>query len=264
MLFLETARIRNVVDFLSLKKTEASPLIAIYQDWRRHCDLPTLKGYCLARHLLGLCCRFEAALTSVPHADAHTRKWMGSVLVTLTGGSKDFIITECQLDNVHEFLNERTKSWSDRLVAWRERNNLPPLRGSGKVAMVSGWKTSLKEALDVEKGTGRVLTEAEMLVAPPPDPNAPVELPKKKSTRKGAKTAKVAKFKDVREALDSEDLLASVLKEDTVAFLRSVGIRTPEQLMEADKQSSQALINKIVAFRKETTNAPAQVANCVR
>lgn len=274
--FLESVRVYTLLDFFSLKKTEASPLIAYYKDWRKHCLLPPLKGYCLARHLIGMSIRLEKAVRSLPPADAETRKWMSTVLVILTGSSKEFIIDECRVFDVEYFLNERTKEWSDRLVQWRIEQKQPPLKGSGKVAMVSGWKTSLKDSLDVEKGHGRVLTEAELLKAPPrgadeEEPESEVEESEQKleiAMTPVKKPEKVSPeqvvYNSGKAALRSEDFLLSVLRAENVRFLNSIGIRNAEQLIECDKQPKSLAIAALVKYRTDATAIQAQPATCVR
>jgi hypothetical protein len=278
-LFLETVRITTMLGFFSLKKTEASPLIQYYRDWRTHCDLPPMKGYCLARHLLGMSNRVEKAVRSMPPADYETRNWMKEVLVVLTGSSKDFIVDECHVVDAEYFLNERTKEWSDRLVKWRKQNNLPPLKGSGKVAMVSGWKTMLKEALDVERGTGRVLTEAELLKIPSPGPEEEVgevgeiepvvpkievKEKKKKAVKKQSKPPTPVTYESGHSALQSEEFLASILRPENIKFLQSQGITNAEQLIACEKQQSSPIIIELVAFRTEVTGMQAQAPTCVR
>lgn len=268
--FLQSVRVKTLLEFFSVKKTEASPLIAYYRDWRKHCRLPPIKGYCLSRHLLGICIRLEKAVKSIPPTDAKTRKWMSSVLVTLTGSAKDFIIDACDVSDVDSFLSERTKEWADRLVSWRGQNNLPPLKGSGKVAMVSGWKTSLKDSLDIERGEGRILSEAELLSTPPRDPednNAdvakPAQIPEIK--KKGPKKQfRAPTYTSGQSALHSEEFLISVLRTDNVRFLNSINIRNAEQLIECDKQPNSAAIVALVKFRTEATSVKAQPATCVR
>jgi hypothetical protein len=275
-LFLETVRITTLMGFFSLKKTEASPLIQCYRDWRTHCELPSMKGYCLARHLLGMSNRVEKAVRSMPPADYETRNWMKEVLVVLTGSSKEFIVDECHVVDVEYFLNERTKEWSDRLVIWREQNNLPPLKGSGKVAMVSGWKTMLKEALDVERGTGRVLTEAELLQIPPPGPEEEVlevqsvvpkievKEKKKKAVKKPSKPPTPVTYESGHSALQSEEFLASILRPENIKFLQSTGITNAEHLIACEKQQTSPIIVELMAFRTDATGMQAQAPTCVR
>lgn len=273
--FLQTIRVTTVYDFFALKKTEASPLLGYYSDWRKHCELPLAKGYALARHLLGMNMRLEKAVRSMPPADQFARDWMSTVLCILTGSSKEFIIDDLNMIDVDYFLNERTKEWSDRLVLWRETNNLPILKGSGKVAMVSGWKTSLKEALDVEKGKGRVLSEVELLKLPPGSKEDEAvqiveivpekEKKKKKTPKKQPKPAPVPiTYKSGQAALRSKTFFASALRPENIKFLSSAGIETAEQLIECDKQQSSTVVQELMKFRSKITGVDAQSATCVR
>jgi hypothetical protein len=263
--FLETIHVKTLFGYLCLKKTESSSLIPEYRAWRSHCGLVVLKDYPLARHLSGITTRIETAMDSIPPVDALTKKWMGTVLSMLTGSSKDFIITECQVSDPEFFVSERTKEWSDRLVAWRDRNKMPVLKGSGKVAMISGWKTAIKESLDAERGDGRVLSEEELSKDTPVDANESVE-PKvrKKLARKPGKEFKAALYQDAEVALRSPEFLASVMKSDNTSFLRSVGITTAEQLIDVEKQIDSDITLSLVKFRTDQTKVPAHASTCVR
>ena len=263
--FLETVRIRSLYSYFSLKKTESSSLIPEYRAWRSHCGLLSLRGFPLARHLAGINTRIEIALSSMPPVDAETQKWMGTVLVILTGCAKDFIVSECKINDAEIFVNGRTKEWSDRLVAWRAIHKMPLLKGSGKVAMISGWKTSLKESLDAEKGDGRVLTEEELMKDPPGDPTEILQ-PKIKVqlSRKAGKEFKAALYRDAEVALRSPDFLMSVLKSDNAVFLSSVGISTAEQLIDVEKQIDSDITLSLVKFRSEDKDVPANANTCVR
>ena len=263
--FLKTVRVQSLYRYLSLKKTESSSLIPEYRAWRSHCGLVSLRGFPLARHLAGIHTRIETALSSIPPVNAEARKWMGTVLVILTGSAKDFVVSECKINDAEIFVNGRTKEWSDRLVAWRALHKMPALKGSGKVAMISGWKTSLKESLDAEKGDGRVLTEEELMKDPPGDPTE-ILMPKIKLqlSRKAGKEFKAALYRDAEVALRSPEFLMSVLKSDNATFLSSVGITTAEQLIDVEKQIDSNITMSLVKFRSQETDVPANANTCVR
>ena len=264
--FLETINVKTLYGYLCLKKTESSSLIPEYRAWRSHCGLVVLKDYPLARHLAGITLRIETAITSIPPVDELTKKWMSTVLCMLTGSSKDFIITECQVYDPEVFVSERTKDWSDRLVVWRDREKMPVLKGSGKVAMISGWKTAIKESLDVERGDGRVLSEEELFKDIPMDPNEIVEpkVVKKRLARKPGKEFKAALYNDAEVALRSPEFLASVMKSDNTSFLLSVGITTAEQLIDVEKQIDSDITLSLVKYRTDQTKVPAHASTCVR
>ena len=274
--FLGTVDVFTLHDFISLKKTESSPLISSYKDWRNHCMLPPLKGHCLSRHLFGMCIRLEKAVTSIPPVDAETRRWMGTVLVTLTGSAKEFIVDECKIFRVETFLEGRTKEWADRLVMWRNQQNLPYLKGSGKVAMISGWKASLKDSLDVENGFGRELSENS---SEPEMPGSPFgesdneEAPQmvddeENNSIRPMVASETPDTAHPQRALHSKEFLVSVLRSENVQFLNSIGIWTAEQLIECDKQPSspaiRALINYRTNYRADPAAHPATASTCVR
>lgn len=263
--FLETIKVKSLFSFLSMKKTESSSLIPEYRAWRSHCGLSAIKSFPLARHLTGIAIRTEKAISAIPPVDEFTKKWMSTVLVMFTGSAVDFIIKECKVTEPSSFIEERTKEWSDRLVAWRDLHKMPVLKGSGKVAMISGWKTAVKESLEIERDEGRVLSDEEQMKELPADPmEALVPDKNKKLSRKPGKEFKAALYKDAEVALRSPDFLSSVLKSDNTFFLGSVGITTAEQLIDVEKHIDSDITVSLMKFRTELTKIPAHASTCVR
>lgn len=81
---------------------------------------------------------------------------MSTVLLVFTGSAIDFIIMECKVTETSLFIEECMKKWSDRLDAWSHLQNMPNMKGSRKVAMISGWKLAVKESPEIERDDGRV------------------------------------------------------------------------------------------------------------
>jgi len=50
------------------------------------------------------------------------------------------------ISDAETFLAAKTKHLAEKLVEYREKNNLVPLRGSGSVASISGWKALVRTA----------------------------------------------------------------------------------------------------------------------
>ena len=155
--FARSAGIKTAYDFMCLKRTETGSVVDMYRIWRERCGLRETNALALAKTLLGIGARIEAAIGSFPPIDSHTRAWMSEPLVVLTGAAKDFVITECKILQANEFVARQTKDMADNLAVWRESKGLPILKGTGKVAMISSWKTQVKEALEIESQCGKVL-----------------------------------------------------------------------------------------------------------
>jgi hypothetical protein len=156
--FLGSIPVRKLYDFLALKKTETGAVCDMYAEWRDMCGFPKVPGLAAAKYLLGVNARIETALSVVPAVDAKERCWMIDPINVLTGAARDFLVVEEGIFTAAGFVETRTKDLAAALVVWREKNGLVPLKGSGKVAMISGWKAAAKEAMEIEAAVGKVLT----------------------------------------------------------------------------------------------------------
>jgi hypothetical protein len=63
----------------------------------------------------------------------------------LSDGARAFLVS-IDITDAETFLGGQTKYLAERLVTYRENHNLAPLRGSGAVASVSGWKALVRNA----------------------------------------------------------------------------------------------------------------------
>ena len=268
--FLSTISVSSVYEFLRVRVTEASPLVFALTLWRKQCGLEPVKRMGLARHLAGIMNRVETALVSVPPADSYTRKWMGSCLASLTGAAKDFLIDECKLENHQAFVDTTSKVFADKLVMWREEKSMPTLKGSGKVAMISSWKASIRETIIADQGEGTVISEDEIIAlskkdAPVDDDDVPKAVTKKSPKKKPDKAVLPTPADPKKEAaLKSTEFLQKVLRQENVDFLANMGIHTPEQLILADKQIDSPLVVELVKFRTQTIGTPAMASSAVR
>ena len=150
-------------DFLSLKRTETGLVVDMYRLWREKCGLAEVGTLSIAKHLLGIGARLEIAIGSPTPIDAEMRQWMGGHMIVLTGSAKDFLFSASKIVDADFFIEKRTKELADMLVVWRNEKGFPPLKGTGKVAMISGWKALVKEAKEIENHDGYVLTNVKLL-----------------------------------------------------------------------------------------------------
>ena len=277
--FCASIEVKNAFDFLSLKRTETGVVVDMLRLWRRKCQMVDMSALPLAKHLLGIGLRLETALGSNPHADADTREWMGGQLVVLTGAAKDFIIDECRIFSARDFIERRTKDLSEWLSDWRVAKSLPPLKGTGKVAMISAWKAIVKEAIDVEAGDGLVIKGVDFLREVE---NEDFEEKEEKKGRTSEAQVAVKKGKEVKndpkpsgqqrlvpqieEALNSPYFLPTLFKEEKVEVMASVGIKTAQQLLDADKKADSPLVQAVIKMRSESMKLAGSVqpSSCVR
>jgi hypothetical protein len=157
--FLGSIPVRKLYDFLALKKTETGAVCDMYAEWREVCGFPKIPSLAAAKYLLAVNARIETALSVVPSVAAKDRCWMIDPINVLTGAAREFLVVEEGLVTAASFVETRTKDLAAALVVWREKNGLVPLKGSGKVAMISGWKAAAKEAMEIEAAVGKVLTD---------------------------------------------------------------------------------------------------------
>ena len=140
--FLDSIEIKTVYQFLCLKKTETGALCELYALWRHTCKLAKVSAPAAVRYFIGIHARIEGAISSIPPCDEKKRKWMNNSIVVMSGQSLEFLVEDRGIYTVRDFVDARTKDLSLALAAWRESKRLEPLKGSGKVAMISGWKAS--------------------------------------------------------------------------------------------------------------------------
>jgi hypothetical protein len=280
--FLASVSVTTAYELLSTRMTEASPLVRALYLWRQHCGLQSLKRTVLGRQMTGIVSRIETALSSVPHVDSYTRKWMGSPLVCLTAAAKEFLIDECKLETPKYLIDGQPKEFTRKLVAWREARKMPPLKGSGKIAMICSWKALIREFASADIGTGKITTEDEIIELSIPaascdggkdDSDAPTKYTKPTRTRTKAK--KPAK-EDVPladapiqleddSALRSEAFMKKVFSRyDILDFLATVGIRTAEQFIRVDKKPGSPLVLELIKWRTMKTGTQPSADTCTR
>jgi hypothetical protein len=270
--FFASVPIKYAFDFLKLKKTETGVVVDMLSLWRRQCKLADVSPLPLAKHLLGINMRLEAAIGRVPHAPPDMRAWMGCPLVVLTGAAKDFVVNGSRMYSATEFIERRTKELSTELGEWRVAKGMPALKGTGKVAMISGWKALVKEAVDVEAVDGKVIsgidfaTEVQTEVPVVKEEENKAKLTKEEPEKKKRKRNKRSRGPEVEAALRSKSFLSTVFKSGKVKAMSAVGIKTAQELLEADKRPDSDLIQAMIKMRSDTKKLAGSVqpSSCVR
>lgn len=264
--FLATLKISSLTQFLSLRKTETGVVTAAFRNWRTLCNLPVLQDVILSKHLIGVTSRVEVAITSLPWADFETRRWMGTELVVLTGAAREFLIDECKIHDPEDFVAQKTKGYADTLEKWRETKNMPPLKGTGKVAMISGWKTNVKDELLITREDGTFFHDVDLLELAEQDYGNAVDLKisKKKERNEAAsgKSRTVEKPARVKTALRSPQFFKTVLGHETSSILIATGVDTAEKLFDADKHTTGLLLQKLLEARKSPTSKTYLLSEC--
>jgi hypothetical protein len=141
--FFASVPLSKLSVFLSMKKTETGAICDMLKFWRRKCQLSSLSLLGLAKHLLGVSTRIEWALSAIPFVRPRDREWMSDAMIVLTGAAREFLVENQGILTAKRFVDVRTKNLATNLQVWRYVHNLPPLKGSGKVAMVSSWKATV-------------------------------------------------------------------------------------------------------------------------
>lgn len=287
--FLASIPIKSLHGFLSLKKTETGAICEMFRIWRRNCDLSDMAALALGRHLISLASRIERALSSSPPiVDADTRQWMLDPIVVLTGAARDFLVLDQKIYSATDFLEMRTKDLAMKLEIWRERQSMVPLKGSGKVAMISAWKAGAKEAIEAEKDFGKVLhgvdleseafAAADLLIVkdealdpvlPEPVASGPkeasTEITTKPSDQKATKhprqatveqpTAPPETDRHFKYTLHSTMFLEDIAGKATYELLSSVGVKTAAELFDADKTEGSRLSRAVIDAKRASNSS---------
>ena len=256
--FFASVEIKSLFQFLSLRKTESGAICDLMAAWRSHCDLVNANRLGVARYLVGIQFRLETAITSIPPFDAMANPWIRDAVVTLTGAAKEFVVDHMNIMTCSDFIAARTKELSLALVDWRLQKQMPPLKGSGKVAMISSWKAIAKESMEVEAQDGRVvakeildstggLSSQTVTNMKQPDLRGPVSKSKVKTssvvTGRPITTASYSRIKvmyppelsrQAQYALHSRLFMEDELGETTTARLVAAGIDTAVKLFDDD------------------------------
>ena len=279
--FLASVPITKIFRFLSLKKTETGAICELFRAWRKECGQQPMMMIALAKHMLGVAARVEMVLSAIPPVDANARRWIKDPIIVMTGAAREFIVEEQGINTAAEFCEFRTKTLAERLAAWRERKGLTPLKGSGKVAMISGWKATAREADEAERLPGKILDSSHLASLAsldcdltPGDKDTRSTGSSKKASSKEGRANKKAKTSDSRlqpllpksqavppgdrqtqYALHTKLFLEDVLGDDVTTFLTATGITTAAELFNARSERDSPLTERILdAGRAENTS----------
>jgi len=254
--FLRSVKIVSAFDFLTHKRTETGILVDMYISWRKECSLSEITRLTIARHLVGLGARIELAIGSSCPPNIAERTWVGTQSVVLGGASKEFLF-DIKVFDSDVFLNTKTKDLSEQLADWRVAQGLAPLKGTGKVAMISAWKTQVREAKEAEEEDGKVLgeqwysnlnfedsNENQFLTAKPKVIKTTAKSNVKTVAKKPEKSPSPAKEETpiagvgkVPSELESKAFLATVLSKGTIKILDAVGVKTAGDLLNVEDGS---------------------------
>lgn len=236
--FLKSVQIETLWKYFSAKKNENSSLVALTDDWRILCGLEKeVSYYAISKFYAGISTRIEKALNTVPCVAPNTRLWMSDCINSMTGAAREFLIMVQGIKSVEEFIAVKTKDLSLELQKWRVTKGMEPLKGSGKVAMISAWKTQCKEIMEVASHNGRVNEKVrdqmkekpvdfEVLDLPVQKASSSAEQPRKKKQKKASSSVKTEAGSNPKK-----EFLSQTLGSDVATILSSVGVTTTREFL---------------------------------
>ena len=268
--FLESIKVKVIFDFLCLKKTESGLVVEMFRAWRKKCGLKDLNLLPLAKHLIGINSRVEASLKRKFDAEEDFAKWVTGPMVVLSGAAKEFLVDFSKMFSGAKFIETKTKTLSDQFCEWRSKTGLSALRGSGNVAMISAWKTQIKDELEICHSAGKVIPEKEIGDEIESVPEVILASGNDKhdqgSKRRRVKTVKADHDSlATHEALNSTEFFSRCFPDGRkLALLKSVGITTAQSLLDADKGKNSILLKALIQYKSEQSNGKEiQIASCV-
>ena len=285
--FLNSAGVDTAYDFIAARKTEHSLLVNLFIIWQEKQQMKAARPEKAARFLMSVSSRVQSAITSIAPADSFTRAWSTSNLITLTSTARDFIIFHCRYSDDNAFLEEQTGNIAKRLGSFRAEKGMPVLKGTGNVAMVSSWRTLVKDAGDLGKSLREPLPvvslDIKAIVAAQNvgfgsvgvgKTNAPVSTRGKKQRSAGSSGAAALSLRTdalsgsaptlkpphdhlsddinlVMHELQSNDFMQRVLKPSQAKFLQSAGIFNADQLLRSDKSETSGIVQSLIRWRRD-------------
>jgi hypothetical protein len=272
--FFQSINLQDAVELLSLKKTETGLVVDLFKAWRSKCGLKRKQPLALAKHLLGISSRIEMAVGNKTGIDPDDIEWINDAMVIVTGAAKDFIVDECKIFSAERFIEMRTKLLADKLSDWRSKMGLPVLKGSGKVAMVSAWKSLLKDEVDLQKSVGRVIPNEDLRFSAEAEGTAESPTKKRRSDpeedgQKRIETKLILPRYVTPAAIaasKSESFFVDIFGEEEriMTMFRTLGITTGEQLLEADKGQNSDFLKAVIRMKMEQTGGNIQPSSCIR
>ncbi len=256
--FLQSIKVKVLFDFLCLKKTESGLVVEMFRAWREKCGLKDLNLLPLAKHLIGINSCIEASLKRKFDAEEDFAKWVTGPMVVLSGAAKEFLVDFSKVFSGVQFIETKTKTLADQFCEWRSKTGLSALRGSGNVAMISAWKTQIKDELEICNSEGKVIPEEEIGIEAQ---SVPEVIPRRRAKAKKADHDSLA----THEALNSTEFFSRCFPDGRkLAMLKSVGITTAQSLLDADKGKNSTLLKVLIQYKSEESNGKEiQIASCV-
>ena len=273
--FMESINVKTLFDFLCLKKTESGLAVEMFRTWRKKCSLKDLKELPLAKHLIGINVRIEASLKKRLDHEQNFTKFITGSMVVLSGAAKEFLIDNSKNFSGIQFIDTKTKILADELLNWRLKRGLPALKGSGNVAMISAWKTQIKDELEIEKSIGIVIPEEAIRNEIEPILESEMSIPDRsvKNYDRQSKRKKTVEptskpdpnYLEAQEALNSTMFFKECFGDERkLAMFESVGITTAQQLLDAKKGKNSELLKAVIKLKSEQKpGKEIQIPSCV-
>jgi hypothetical protein len=271
--FMESINIKALFDFLCLKKTESGLVVEMFRDWRKKCGLKDLNLLSLAKHLTGINARIEASLKRKLDAENDLTKGITGPMVILSGAAKEFLVDHSKVFSGTQFIETKTKHLADQFSEWRLKRGLSELKGSGKVAMISAWKTQIKDELELENTKRIVIPKEEIRKEIESIPET-TKLDKSSGQRhqqskrrkvEQPKSKKSHKSLAAHEALNSTSFFSECFREERKrAMFASVGIRTAQMLLHADRGKNSDLLKAVIKLKSEENKGKEiKISSCI-
>ena len=271
--FMESIKVIGLFDFLCLKKTESGLAVDMFRAWRKKCGLRDISLLPLAKHLTGINARIEACLKRKFDHEQNFINWVKGPMVVLSGAAKDFLVDHSKVFSGTDFIETKTKILADKFCDWRSKNGLSALRGSGNVAMVSAWKTQIKDELEIENSKGKVIPEEEIgyeiesLQEAIPDAvgsGFSKRIKRRKAMQSGSSVDHDTSSPSYA-ALNSPEFFAEYFRDERkLAMFKSVGISTVQDLLDASKGKNSDLLKALVKLKSEQSNGKEiQIPSCI-
>lgn len=179
----------------------------------------------------------ENALAALPPIELSSREWMCDPINGMAGAAREFLIYHQGIRSLGEFLSLKTKNLSIALEAWREKEGMERLKGSGKVAMISSWKAQSREMVELEKFTGKVVDMSDFLGELKYKEKLSKSQSKGSSKKRKKSLGQSLEYKPQVIVIDpeiSKTLLEETLGKELADALKSHQIKTPEEFLKAD------------------------------
>ena len=227
--------------------------------YRAKYNLTSLRPSSCARYLLGISLRFQQAIASAPYISKLHQAWTQSALVVLTGIPKDFLMS-INISSPDQLLQSKTKDVAYKFIEWRNKSGMPELRGSGPVAFISGWKTSVKEAIEAENSLSFSEGPYSDIMNHSSEGARHNEFPDYNPIDSGAHKSASPHSNGMMMGPMS---LKHILSAGTVNFLLSVGIRTVFDLRNVEKGEKSEVVRAMIAWKKRNGMGAITPSQCV-